>query len=187
MLMLIAGVILFFVPHSVSIVAPHWRDRVVLHLGEAQWKGLYALLAAAGLALLILGFIGTSGRVLYVAPSWLHRAALVLMVPVFPLLLATYLPGRLQRLVRHPMLLAVQCWALAHLLVVGTLPAVVVFSAFLLWALLDRLSLRHRVAAPIRRAPPSAFNDVLALGIGLLLYGAFLWRVHLWVFGVSPW
>jgi hypothetical protein len=38
------------------------------------------------------------------------------MVPVFPLLFATCLPGRIQAKVRHPMLAAVKLWAFADLL-----------------------------------------------------------------------
>ena len=56
MLMLIAGLILFFVPHSVAVVAPGWRNRIVMHLRERSWKGMYSLVSAAGLTLMVLGF-----------------------------------------------------------------------------------------------------------------------------------
>ena len=36
--------------------------------------------------------------------------AALLMLPVFPLLLATYLPGRIKAAVKHPMLAAVKGW-----------------------------------------------------------------------------
>ena len=38
------------------------------------------------------------------------------MVPVFPLLLATYLPGMIRTVARNPTLVAVKLWATAHLL-----------------------------------------------------------------------
>jgi uncharacterized membrane protein len=180
---------LFFVPHSVPMVAPHWRDRMVLYIGEAGWKGWYALLISAGLALQVLGFIGASRApiVLYVAPAPLRYAAFVLMLPVFPLLLATYLPGRILNAVRHPMLTAVLFWSAAHLWVSGTLPDVVLFGSFFVWALIDRLSLQRRSPPRIRRAPPRAYNDLLAVLLGLVLYGAFIYRLHAWLFGVAPW
>jgi len=186
MLMLVAGVLLFFVPHSVAIVAPHWRDRMVLLLGEARWKGSYALLISAGLALQVLGFSGASRAptVLYVAPQTLRYAALVLMLPVFPLLLATYLPGRILARIGHPMLGAVLLWSAAHLLVAGTLPAVVLFGSFFVWALVDRMSLQRRVPPRIRRAPEGRYNDLLAVLVGLTLYVLFVWRLHDWLFGV---
>ena len=189
MLMLVAGMLLFFVPHSVGIVAPHWRDRMVLHLGEARWKGWYALLISGGLALQVLGFIGASRTptVLYVAPPPLRYAAWLLMLPVFPLLLATYLPGRILAGVGHPMLGAVLLWSIAHLLVAGTLPDVVLFSGFFVWAVADRVSLQRRAPPPIRRAPPRPYNDLLAIGLGLALYAAFIYRLHGWLFGVPLW
>jgi uncharacterized membrane protein len=187
MLMLLFGVVLFFLPHSVSIFAPHWRDRVVLLMGEGQWKGTNSLLVAGGVALLALGYAGASRApvVLYEAPGWLRYGTFVLMLPVFPLLLATYLPGRIHRAVRHPMLTAVQCWAAGHLLVSGTLPEVILFGSFLVWASIDRLSLRMRRASPIRRAPPSRFNDWWAVGLGLALYALFVWRLHQLITGVA--
>jgi uncharacterized membrane protein len=186
MLMLVAGVVLFFVPHSVSIVAPYWRNRMVLLLGEARWKITYSVIIAAGLALQVLGFMAASRApvVLYTAPAGLRYASFVLMLPVFPLLLATYLPGRILASIKHPMLAAVQLWAAAHLLSNGTLPAVVLFSAYLIWALIDRLSLQRRVQPPIRRVPARRYNDITAVVLGLALYALFLWRLHAWIFGV---
>jgi uncharacterized membrane protein len=186
MLMLVAGVILVFVPHSISIVAPHWRDRMVLHVGEARWKSVYSVLVAAGFALVVLGFIGAQRApvVLYLPPAWTRYVAFVLMLPVFPLLFATYLPGRILTKARHPMLTAVLFWSVAHLFVDGTLPGVLLFACFLVWALIDRLSLGRRVPAPIRRAPPRRYNDLLAVALGLALYALFIWRLHGWIMGV---
>ena len=186
MLMLVAGVILVLVPHSISIVAPHWRDRMVLLVGEAHWKGVYSVLVGAGFALVVLGFIGAQRApvVLYLSPAWMRYLAFVLMLPVFPLLFATYLPGRILARIRHPMLTAVLLWSAAHLFVNGTLPGVLLFACFLLWATIDRLSLGRRVPAPIRRAPPRRYNDLLAVVLGLALYVSFIWRLHAWIIGV---
>jgi len=186
MLTLLAGLVLFFVPHSVSIIAPKWRDRIVLHMGEPLWKSLYSLLSVAGALFIVIGFMQArrSPLMLYASPAWLHYVSFALMLPVFPLLLATYLPGRIQATVHNPMLSAVALWATAHLLVNGTLAAVLLFGAFLLWALIDRLSLRSRVTAPVRRLPPSRYNDLLAVVIGLALYAGFIARLHQLLIGV---
>ncbi|MGH8142641.1 MAG: NnrU family protein [Steroidobacteraceae bacterium] len=186
MLMLVAGVILVFVPHSVSIVAPHWRDRMVLLVGEARWKSVYSVLVAAGFALVILGFIAAyrAPIVLYLPPAWMRYVTFVLMLPVFPLLFATYLPGRILARAKHPMLAAVMLWSTAHLFANGTLPGVLLCACFLAWALIDRLSLGRRVPAPIRRAPPRRYNDALAVILGLALYALFIWRLHGWIIGV---
>jgi len=105
---------------------------------------------------------------------------------VFPLLLAAYLPGRIRDAAKHPMLLAVKIWATAHLLANGNLADVLLFGAFLAWAVADRISLKRRPPRPIRTAPARPFNDVIALAGGLVIYAAFMLGVHAWLIGVRP-
>src|ERR1700692_819905 len=151
MLMLVAGLILFFGPHSVAVVAPGWRHRVLMRLRAGSWKGVYSLISAAGLALMVFGFARARGTavVLYVSPAWLHYVAWLMMLPVFPLLFAAYLPGRIRTAARHPMLAGVVLWATAHLLVNGTLADLLLFGCFLIWAVIVRISLKRRVPAPV--------------------------------------
>lgn len=183
---LILGLVLFFAVHSVSIVNEAWRNRMVGRLGERAWKGLYALVATAGLVLIVWGY-GLARQepvVLYTPPAWLRPVAMVLLVPVFPLLLAASLPGRIKAATKHPMLAATKVWALAHLLVNGTLADVALFGTFLLWAVADRVSMKRRVPRPTPHAPPSPFNDVIVVVGGLALYAAFVFWLHGWLIGV---
>ncbi|HEY6451529.1 MAG TPA: NnrU family protein [Steroidobacteraceae bacterium] len=188
MLTLIVGLVVFFGLHSVSIVAPYWRERMLLLVGAGRWKGLYALLSAVGFALICLGFAHArqAPMVLYVPPGWLRHVTFLLMLPVFPLLLAAYLPGAIQAKMQHPMLAAVKLWATAHLLAVGTLPDVLLFGSFLLWAVIDRISLKRRRSTLPRRRTPSRYNDVIAVVLGLGLYVLFIARLHVMLIGVSP-
>jgi uncharacterized membrane protein len=189
MTFLVIGLILFLGVHTVSIAAPGWRDTAVARIGENSWKGGYSLVAGVGLGLIVLGY-GLARQqpavLLYVPPAGLRHLALLLMLPVFPLLLAAYLPGRIQRAAKHPMLAATKLWALAHLLANGTLADVLLFGGFLAWAVADRISLKRRPARAIPGAPPRPANDVVAAVGGLLLYVLFLWRAHAWLIGVSP-
>ena len=186
MLMLIAGLILFFGPHSVAVIAPRWRSRVLMHLRAGSWKGVYSLISAAGLALMVFGFARARGTpiVLYVSPAWLHYVTWLLMLPVFPLLFAAYLPGRIRTATRHPMLAAVKLWATAHLLVNGTLADLLLFGSFLIWAVVVRISLKRRVPTPVPSAPPSRYNDLIALLLGLALYVLFIYWLHALIIGV---
>jgi uncharacterized membrane protein len=186
MLMLIVGLILFFGPHSIAVVAPGWRNRAVMHLSEQAWKGAYSLISAAGFVFVVLGFAHArhSPLVLYTSPAWLRDVTWVLMLPVFPLLLAAYLPGRIQRAAKHPMLAAVKLWATAHLLVNGTLADVLLFGSFLVWAGAVRISVKRRAPVPVRGAPPGRFNDLIVLLVGLALYALFIWRLHAALIGV---
>jgi uncharacterized membrane protein len=159
---------------------------MVARLGEWQWKGLYALVSVAGFALIVWGY-GLARHdpvILYTPPAWLHTMAMVLLVPVFPLLLAAYLPGRIQTAVRHPMLAATKLWAVAHLLANGTLADALLFGAFLAWAVLDRISMKRRTQRPVPGIPPSRVNDLVAVVGGLALHAAFVLWLHGWLIGV---
>ena len=187
MSLLVLGLVLFLGIHSVSIVAPAWRDAQVARRGERAWKGMYALASLAGLLLLIHGYglARLAPVVLYTPPTGLRHLALLLMLPVFPLLFAAYLPGRIQRAARHPMLLAVKLWATAHLLANGNLADVLLFGAFLAWAVADRISVKRRaVQRSVPGAPPGAANDIVAVVGGLGVYAAFLFKVHGWLTGM---
>ncbi len=189
MSLFILGLVLFLGVHSVAIVAPAWRERQIAQRGEMAWKGLYSVVSLVGFVLLIYGYgiARQSPVVLWTPPAALRHLAMLLLVPVFPLLLAAYLPGRIKTAAKHPMLLAVKLWATAHLLVNGTLVAVLLFGAFLVWAVLDRIAAKRRaVARVVPGAPPSVANDAIAVVGGLMIYGAFVVWGHLWLIGVSP-
>ena len=190
MLILVAGLLVFLGVHCVSIAAPRWRAAQVQRLGEGAWKGLYSAVSAIGLVLLIVGY-GMARReplLLYTPPAGLRHLALLLMLPVFPLLLAAYLPGRLQRAARHPMLLAVKLWAAAHLLANGSAADVLLFASFLAWAVADRISVKRRSPAEAHSTPaiPGRYNDAIAVVGGLVLYVTFVVWAHRWLIGVSP-
>jgi len=183
---LLLGLVLFIGVHSVSIVNDPWRNRMAARMGEWTWQGVYALVSIAGFVLIVWGY-GLARQdpvVLYTPPAWLHSVAMVLLVPVFPLLLATYLPGRIQTTARHPMLAATKLWAVAHLLANGMLADVLLFGAFLVWAVLDRISMKHRTQRPVPGIPPSRANDLIAVVGGLALYAAFVFWLHGWLIGV---
>jgi uncharacterized membrane protein len=116
MSLLIIGLVLFLGVHSVAIVVPELRDRSIHRLGEPAWKGLYALVSLIGFILICYGF-GLARRspvLLYSPPTWLRHSALIVMLPVFPLIIAAYLPGRIKTAAKHPMLAAVKLCGFAH-------------------------------------------------------------------------
>lgn len=189
---LIIGLVLFLGVHSVSIVSPQGRHAWAGRMGEGGYKGAYTLVSFVGLALIVWGY-GLARQapvLLYTPPAGLRHLALLLMLPVFVLLFAAYLPGRIQRMAKHPMLLAVKCWALAHLLANGALADVLLFGCFLVWAVADRISVKRRAAAGQLRSPPALpggmANDAIALVGGLAVYLVFVLWAHAWLFGVRP-
>jgi uncharacterized membrane protein len=187
--LLIIGLVLFLGVHSVAIFAPALRARTIHRLGESAWKGLYAVVSLVGFVLICYGF-GLARQapvVLYSPPIWLRHVALILMLPVFPLIIAAYLPGRIKTAAKHPMLAAVKLWAFAHLLANGMLADILLFGGFLAWAVVDRISLKRRsIPQVLRTAPPGPWNDVIAVVLGLAVYALLIGWAHLRLFGVSP-
>jgi uncharacterized membrane protein len=187
--LLIAGLVLFLGIHSVAIVAPSFRARIIQRMGEGAWKGLYSLISLAGFVLICYGF-GLARQapvILYSPPTWLRHLAFLLMLPVFPLLIAAYLPGRIKTAAKHPMLAAVKFWAFAHLLANGSLADVLLFGGFLAWAVADRISVKRRAMPQVlRTAPPGPWNDAIAVVLGLAVYALLIGWAHVRLFGVSP-
>ncbi len=188
MLWLVLGLVVFLGVHSTSILAPRWRDGMVASVGEGGWKSVYSLASIAGFAMIVVGYAAArqSPVVLWVPPVWTRHLALLLMLPVFVLLFAAYLPGRIRTAAKHPMLLATKIWATAHLLANGNLHDLLLFGAFLAWAVADRISLKKRAPRPVPGAPPSAANDAIAVVGGLGVYALFLFWGHAWLIGVAP-
>lgn len=189
MLLLIVGLLLFLGVHSVAIAAPAFRARTIHRLGEGPWKGLYALLSIVGFVLICYGFglARQAAVVLYSPPTWLRHVALLLMLPVFPLLIAAYLPGRIKTAAKHPMLAAVKLWAFAHLLANGMLADVLLFGGFLAWAVVDRIAMKRRSTPQVlRTATPGPWNDAIAVVLGLAIYALLIGWAHVRLFAVSP-
>ena len=186
MTLLATGLVLFLGTHSISIANEAWRDRMVARIGEWPWKGLYSLPAAVGLVLIVVGYGAARAEpvLVYAPPVWLRHVALVALLPVMPLFLSTYFPGRLRGFVRNPTLVATELWAGAHLLANGTRADVALFGGFLAWAVADHLSLARRAPRAIPGAPPRPANDAIAVGGGLALYAAIVLWLHRAVIGV---
>lgn len=191
MVLMFAGLALFLGFHSFQIIAPV-RATLAGRLGEGGYKIVYSIVSLAGLILAVQGFNAWRAEgspVLYQLPAWASHISLALMLPAFILLAATYAPGYIKRAVKHPMILAVKVWALAHLLANGDAAAVTLFGAFLVWAVVDRISVARRERAgevAPRDFTPSIRADIAAVAIGTIIYALFVWKLHLWLIGVSP-
>lgn len=187
---LVAGILVFLGAHSISIVAERWRNRVVARTGLIAWQAFYSIITVVGLVLIVRGYAAARADpvILYTPALWMRHSAMLLMMFVFPLLLSTYLPGRIKTAFKHPTLVAVKTWSLSHLLANGGLHDVVLFGAFLAWAVVDRISYRYRAPRAPREFPPSPWNDAITIVGGLALYAIFLRGGHAWLTGMPvPW
>ena len=190
MSILVLGLILFLGVHSLRIFAGDWRQAQIARVGEQTWKGVYSLVSAIGLGLIILGYgmARVDSPVLWSAPVWTRHLTALLTLPAFILLVAAYLPGtHIKAAVGHPMVAGVKIWALAHLLANSKLSAVTLFAAFLIWAVLDFISARRRDRAAGRVYPARGWSrDVAAIVTGVVAWALFALYGHAWLIGVRP-
>ena len=190
MTVLILGLILFLGPHSVRIVAEPWRTQMLHRLGEKPWKGLYSLVSLIGFALIIWGYglARYNPVVLWQPPVAMRHIASLLTLASFILLTAAYVPGNsIKARLRHPMILGVKLWAFAHLLANGMAADLVLFGAFLLWAVLDYRAARERDREQsISYGQGKLMPSIVAVVIGTLLWAAFAFWLHRWWIGVAP-
>lgn len=190
MIYLIAGLIVFLGVHSVRIVADDWRTRTIARMGENPWKGVYSLLSIAGFVLLVWGYgeARQLGVVLYDPPVFTRHIAGLLMLVSLVLLAAAYVPrNHIKARIGHPMIVGVKVWAFAHLLANGRLSDVVLFGAFLAWAVVDFIAARKRDR---RLGTVHPAGNMLGTGLtllgGVILWGVFVAGLHLWLIGVPP-
>ncbi len=190
MTVLLLGLVLFLGAHSVRIVAEGWRGRVRARLGEGAWKGLYTLVSLVGFALIVWGsgLARQQPVVLWTPPAAMRHVAALLTLVSFVMLAAAYVPGNgVKARLKHPMVLGVKVWALAHLLANGTLADVLLFGGFLVWAVLCFRAARQRDRAagtlyPAGRGGATALT--LAAGIGA--WAVFAFWAHAALIGVRP-
>lgn len=191
MLTLVAGLVLFLGAHSVRVFADGWRAAMVARIGEKPWKAGYSVVAIAGFVLLVIGYGLARNEPVVLwgqPPVWTRHLAALLTLVAFVLLVAVYVPGNaIKAKLHHPMMLAVKVWAFAHLIANNTLADVVLFGAFLVWAVLDfRAARRRDRAAGTVYAAGSASRTAIAVVLGVVTWAVFAFWLHgAWI-GVRP-
>jgi len=184
MAMFVLGLFLFFSAHFITALARGFRQSLTTKLGQSAYKGLYSLISLAGLALIIFGWPEADPSLVYSSPLWLRHVTYALVFVAFVLLTAAYLPaGKIAETAKHPMLAGVKVWAFAHLLSNGEVRSVMLFGAFLIFAVIDWIVVKRR-GAPVRKAA-SVKNDFIAVAVGAILYVAVFFYLHHFVAGIA--
>lgn len=190
MTVLILGLIVFLGAHSLRIFADGWRTAQLKRLGVGPWKGIYSLVSIAGFGLIIWGF-GLARQepvVLWVPPAALRHLAALLTLIAFVLLAAAYVPrNAIKARLHHPMLLSVKVWAFAHLLANGRLAGLLLFGAFLAWAVACFIAASKRDRAARTQYPAgTAGATAAAVAVGVAVWATFAFWLHGSLIGVRP-
>jgi len=184
---LVLGLVVFLGAHVfVTLCGP--RAAVIGRLGEWPYKGLMSVVSLAGLILIGYGFgqyRATGWIDVWSPPGWTYYVTQLLMWPASIFVVAAYSRGNIWRTLKHPMLVGVKTWAVAHLISNGDLGSIVLFGSVLAWAVYDRITLKRRSDPG---GPPIPYggrtNDIIAVVVGTLLYLALGFWFHPYVIGV---
>ena len=170
---LVAGLVVFIGAH-VFVTMRDQRAALIGRIGEGPYKGLLALASVIGLILIGYGFgeyRATDWIDVWYPPRWTFYITELLMWPASIFVVAAYIRGHIWRTLKHPMLVGVKTWAVAHLISNGDLGSILLFGSFLLWAGYDRMTLKHRADAGAPTIPAGGHrNDIIALVVGTVLY-----------------
>jgi uncharacterized membrane protein len=190
MTLLIAGLLVFLGVHSIRVYADGWRSRTIARIGEGPWKGVYSLVAVAGIVMIAMGY-GEARQVsatLYQPPFTMYHITALFVLLSLVFLAAAKVPGnQIKGAVGHPMLIGVKLWAAGHLIANGRVADVVLFGSFLVWAIVlfavsRRLDRMQGVTYPA--GTPS--RTIIAMVIGAVVTAVFMAGAHEWLFGVRP-
>jgi len=187
MYVLIAGLVLFFAPHSLRMTAPGLRDARIAAMGLNAWKGVHTGMSLVGLGLIVWGWIlfRADAPEVYTPFDWGRHVTYLLVLIAFILFaVPANSVGRIRATIRHPMLIATICWSTGHLLANGDLASVLVFGSFLVYSAINLIAVQFRAdPAPVFQ---SLRPDISAVLFGTIIYLIFAFYVHGWLFGVAP-
>lgn len=182
MLYLVTGLILFIgihlLPTSVTL-----RQRLERRLGEKGYKGIFSLISLAGIALIVFGFSHSAKIAVYQTQPGLRPVTIGLMAISMILFAAANMPSNIKRFIRHPMLVGLIVWAIAHLLANGDKAALVLFGSMAVYGFLGMASANYRGAQTQTHTLPLK-KDVITACAGLLVYGVII-MLHKTLFGVA--
>jgi uncharacterized membrane protein len=186
-MILLIGLALFIGAH-VFVTMRERRAVAVFRFGEWPYKGLMSLVSLAGIILMGYGFARyrADGMInVWSPPAFTRHITDLLVWPAIIFVVAAYSRGDIARKLKHPMLVGVKLWALAHLISNGDLGSIILFGGILAWAVFDRITLKRRSDPG---APPIPYggrtNDIIAVVVGTLLYLVLGFWFHPYVIGV---
>lgn len=184
MIILLAGILLWSGAHFYKRLMPASRARLDVKLGAKKARGLISLLLALSLILMVIGFRSWSAEILYTPIEGMKHLSMLLALLGVILLGAGNSKSRLRNLIRHPMLIGVTLWAVAHLLVRGDGASVMLFGGMALWALASIFLINSQSGAWVKpQVATSLKGDIRLCLIGLALTGVIV-AIHIYGFGL---
>lgn len=185
MILLVLGLVAFFVVHLVPAAAGA-RARLVGQFGETGYKGLFSVVSVATLAFLVWSFARAPFIEIWAPAPWMRSVTMLAMPVALVVLMSAFFPGAIKKWLKHPMIVAIQIWAVAHLFANGDLASVLLFGGFFAYGVINRIGAGRRDEhMPVPAAGAARRNDLVAVVAGVALYAAFVAVAHEWLIGVA--
>ena len=184
MTLLITGVLLWSLVHLIPVIGRNSRQNAIDKIGEGGYKGLFSLAILASLALIVLGWRKAVPGSIYIPTLEMRYAAFALSALAFILFAAANHPTRIGRVIRHPQLIGVLLWAIAHLLANGDSRSLVLFGGLGAWCIAMVLLINQRDGEWVKPEPPSWTVEIVGIVIGLVIFGILI-AAHPWIAGVA--
>jgi len=185
---LIVGLAVFLATH-VFVSFRETRASVIERVGLPLYRGLFAIVSLAGLALITWGYAQYRAHdlvQLWSPPAFMRHITIGLVFFAAIFIVAAFFPSHIKTRLKHPMLAGVKAWALAHLLSNGDLGSVLLFGTFLAWGVYARIAAKRRgdIGAAATPAPDGWTGDVIVVALGTAIFLALGFWFHPYVIGV---
>ena len=185
---LILGLAVFLATH-VFVSFREARASVIARVGLPLYRGLFAIVSLAGLALIIWGYAQYRAHdliQLWSPPAFMRHITVGLVLFAVIFVVAAFIPSHIKTRLKHPMLAGVKTWALAHLLSNGDLGSILLFGTFLAWGVYARIAAKRRgdIGAAAKPAPAGWTNDIIVVVLGVAVFLALGFWFHPYVIGV---
>lgn len=183
MLLLVAGIVLWSASHLMLSMAPGVRAGLVNQIGAMPFKGLFSLVLIGALVLMVMGWKAAPAAALWVPPSGLRHATMLLVPIAVILFISARAPTDIKQWIRHPQLTGVKLWAVAHLLSNGETRSVILFGGLLAWAVLEVIFINRRDGAQTKPPRVGMAKTLLTVVIGLVISAGLVYA-HPWLSGM---
>ena len=181
---LIFGLLIWTLVHYFKRLMPSTRASLDAALGQRPAKGIIASLLLISIVLMVIGYRSPNDINVFspiAGMGYLNNLLMFIAVLLFGMGSSK---GKMRAWFRHPMLMGVIIWSIAHLIIRGDLASVTLFGGMAIWALIQMALVNRAVPDWTRPNAGPMARDIRLFVIAAVLY-ALIASIHIWL-GYNP-
>ena len=164
------GILLWVGVHLIPSLTPGIKTRWKSALGKHGYMASFSLLLVLSLVLIVMGWRTAIPGYLYALPSNVDVFSVLIMWLASILFISAKMHTRIKQYIRHPQLLGVALWSIAHLLANGDTRSVTLFGSMLVWAIVEMFAINYRDGAWQRPLVRPIRADFVLIAVGTVFY-----------------